>query len=63
MNVTRELLFWLIPLIMYLGICHLVASYVGAKKKIGFGKTLLISILFGPLIGLIVAAISQRHED
>ncbi|HMS98679.1 MAG TPA: SHOCT domain-containing protein [Saprospiraceae bacterium] len=37
-----------------------VAAYVGNTRKIGFGSTLLLSLLLSPLIGLIIAFASDK---
>lgn len=36
---------------------------VGARRKIGFGWTFFLSILFTPLIGLIIALLSDKLPD
>lgn len=53
---------WFILAAIYLVLVHIVAKYIGEKRKIGYGKTILWSILFSPLIGLIIALTSARIE-
>lgn len=40
-----------------------VAGSVGEKRKIGFAKTFLLSLLLSPLIGLIIAFNSDKKTD
>ncbi|MCR4680122.1 MAG: hypothetical protein K5636_00725 [Bacteroidales bacterium] len=37
-----------------------LVGFLGARRRIGFGWTFLISLLATPLIGLIVALLSER---
>jgi len=36
---------------LYVIASHLIAQYIGRKRKIGYGKSVLISVLFSPVIG------------
>lgn len=47
-------LFWLI--------FSILAGWLGSKKKIGFGWVFLISLILSPLVGFIVALISDKKE-
>ncbi len=40
-----------------------LVGLVGARRKIGFGWTFFLSILFTPLIGLIIALLSDKLPD
>lgn len=42
-------------ILIYFGICYLIADKIGRRKTIGFTKTLLICILISPFIGLLIA--------
>ena len=44
-------------------ILSLVFASLGKTRKIGFGRALLICLLFSPLIGLIVVLISEKHSE
>lgn len=46
-------------LLLYIIFTHLIAQYIGRKRKIGYGKSVLCSILFSPVIGLIVTLLSK----
>lgn len=47
---------------LFILLTHLVAKYVGEKRYIGYGKTVLLCLLFSPVIGLLVALCSSRTE-
>lgn len=49
------ILFWII-------ISFVLAIY-GGKRKIGFGVSLLVSLLLSPLIGFICVALSERIQN
>ncbi len=40
-----------------------LVGLVGARRRIGFGWTFFLSILFTPLIGLIIALLSDKLPD
>lgn len=40
-----------------------LVGFVGARHKIGFGWTFLLSVIFTPLVGLIFALISDPLPD
>ena len=42
---------------------HLNGKYIGRKRAIGYGKSILWSILFSPIIGLIITLLSKRVDD
>lgn len=44
-------------------VLSLMAAFIGQERKIGFSKTLLLSIILSPLIGIIVALASQRKSE
>ena len=41
---------------------HLIAQYIGTKRKIGYGKSVFWSILLTPLIGLIITLSSKKID-
>ena len=53
---------WIFVVIVYLVFTHLIAQYIGTKRRIGYGHSVLWSILFSPVIGLIVTLMSKRIE-
>ncbi|GAI78338.1 unnamed protein product [marine sediment metagenome] len=54
---------WILIIVLYIVLTHLVAKYIGAKRKIGYGKTVFWSLLFSPIIiALIIAKFSPLNE-
>lgn len=50
---------WIAIIVVYIVLTHLIAKHVGAKRKIGYGKSVFWSICFSPIIGLIITKISK----
>jgi hypothetical protein len=50
-------------IVLYFVLSHSVAEYIGKKRKIGYGQSILWSILFSPIIGLIVTLLSKPIKD
>lgn len=44
-------------------ILSILIAALGRKRKIGFGRALLICILLSPLIGLIFVLVSEKHSE
>ena len=40
-----------------------LVGMIGARRNIGFGWAFLLSVLFSPLVGLIVCLLSDPRED
>ncbi len=54
---------WILIIVLYIVLTHLVAKHIGAKRKIGYGKTVFWSLLFSPIIiALIIAIFSPLNE-
>lgn len=53
---------WIIVIAIYIVLIHLVAHYIGRKRKIGYGKSVFWSILLSPVIGFIITSLSPRDE-
>lgn len=51
---------WIIIIALYIVLTHLVAQYIGAKREIGYGKSVFWSILFSPIIGFIITILSKQ---
>jgi len=49
-------------IVIYLVASHLIAQYIGTKRRIGYGRSILWSVLFSPVIGLIVTLLSKEVE-
>lgn len=44
-------------------VIHLIAQYIGTKRKIGYGKSVFWSILLTPVIGLIITLSSRKINN
>lgn len=53
---------WILIIVLYIVLAHLIAQYIGKKRAIGYGKSILVSVLFSPIIGLIVTSLSRKIE-
>lgn len=54
---------WILIIVLYIVLTHLVAKHIGAKRKIGYGKTVFWSLLFSPIIiALIIAKFSPLND-
>ncbi len=53
---------WIILIALYIVLTHLIAQYIGRKRKIGYGKSIFWSVLLSPLIGLIITEMSPLKE-
>jgi len=53
---------WIILIALYIVLTHLIAQYIGRKRKIGYGKSVFWSVLLSPLIGLIITEMSPLKE-
>ena len=53
---------WIIIIVLYIVLAHLIAQYIGAKRKIGYGKSIFWSILFSPIIGFIITILSKQTD-
>ncbi len=51
---------WIIIIALYIVLTHLVAQYIGAKREIGYGKSVFWSILLTPIIGFIITILSKQ---
>lgn len=45
----------------YSALCYLVARLLGQQRKIGFGRSYLLSILLTPVVGLICCLTSKKE--
>ena len=51
---------WILIVIGYFLFSHLIAQYIGAKREIGYGKSVFFSVLFSPLLGLLITLSSKK---
>ncbi|MDH4091532.1 MAG: hypothetical protein OEV74_18580 [Cyclobacteriaceae bacterium] len=49
----------ILTIVLYIALTHLIAQYIGSKRSIGYGRSILWSILFSPIIGLIITLSSK----
>jgi len=40
---------WIAIIVVYIVLTHLIAKHIGAKREIGYGKSLFWSMLFSPI--------------
>lgn len=45
---------WLLFIFLYLPLTHVLAKYLGAKRKIGYFNTVKLSILLSPFIAFFI---------
>ena len=50
---------WIAIIVVYIVLTHLIANHIGAKRKIGYGKSVFWSLAFTPIIGLIITKMSN----
>jgi len=50
---------FLLPL--YIAAAHLIAKYIGAKRKIGYWRAFFLSLLFSPAFGLICCFLTKKE--
>jgi len=50
---------WIAVTVVYIVLTHLIAKHIGAKREIGYGKSVFWSMVFTPIIGLIITKMSK----
>ena len=50
---------WIAIIVVYIVLTHLIAKHIGAKREIGYGKSVFWSLAFTPIIGLIIIKMSK----
>ena len=53
---------WIAIIVVYIVLTHLIAKHIGAKREIGFGRSVFWSILFSPIIGIIITKMSKQID-
>jgi len=53
---------WIIIIVLYIILTHLIAQYIGTKREIGYGKSILWSILLSPIIGFVITILSKKTD-
>lgn len=51
---------WIVTVILFFALTHLVAEKVGKKRVIGYGKIVLWSLLLTPIIAFFIAISSPK---
>ena len=54
---------WVLIIALYIVLTHIVAKNIGAKRKIGYGKTVFWSLMISPIIMYFVAKSSTLIEE
>jgi len=49
-------------IVIYIVLTHLIAQHIGAKRKIGYGKSVFWSLLCSPIIGFIITKMSKPTD-
>jgi len=52
----------MIYILIYIPLCFII-GYAGSDRKIGFGMSFLLSLLFTPLVGFIVTILSPNKAQ
>jgi len=50
---------WIAIIVVYIVLTHLIAKHIGEKREIGYGKSVFWSMVFTPIIGLIITKMSK----
>ncbi|MDA3883716.1 MAG: hypothetical protein PF481_10580 [Bacteroidales bacterium] len=53
---------WIIIIVLYILLTHLVARYIGEKREIGYGKSVFWSLSLTPIVGFIITKMSKLTE-
>lgn len=51
--------FWIVVVILYVILTHVIAKYIGETRQIGYGKSVFFSVLLSPLIGYFITKWSK----
>jgi hypothetical protein len=49
--------------VLYIVLTHLIGQYIGTKREIGYGKSILWSLSLTPIIGFIKTIISKPIDN
>ena len=53
---------WIAIIVVSIVLTHLIAKHIGAKREIGYGKSVFWSMLLTPIIGLIITKMSKKID-
>ena len=51
---------WILFVVLYIVLTHLVAKHLGEKRKIGYGKTVFWSLMISPIIMFFILKIFNQ---
>ena len=51
---------WILTIVLYIVLTHLVAKHLGEKRKIGYGKTVFWSLMITPIIMFLILIIYNQ---
>lgn len=54
---------WIITVVLFFLLTHLIAEQIGSYRKIGYGKTILWSLLLTPIIAFFIAISSPKIDN
>jgi uncharacterized protein YqgC (DUF456 family) len=50
---------WIAIIVIYIVLAHLIAKNIGEKREIGYGKSILWSMVLSPIIGFFITKMSK----
>jgi hypothetical protein len=53
---------WIAITVIYIVLTHLIAKNIGEKREIGYGKSILWSMVLSPIIGFFITKMSKPIE-
>ena len=53
---------WIAIIVIYIVLTHLIAKNIGEKREIGYGKSILWSMVLSPIIGFFITKMSKTIE-
>jgi len=51
---------WILIIVLYIVLTHLVAKHLGEKRKIGYGRTVFWSLMITPIIMFLILKIFNQ---
>lgn len=53
---------WIAVILIYIVLTHLIAKNIGEKREIGYGKSILWSMVLTPIVGFFITQMSKPIE-
>jgi len=53
---------WILIIVLYIVFTHLIARYIGEKRKCGYTRSVFWSLSFTPIIGFIITRMSKLTD-